>query len=98
MSPLANACFSLSHTQRSLQGQELYAGILRRSVTNWNSDARGIDVPLYRSPDASYTLRGTFYKNVYSGEGLQSFCCGVSSPRSFFRAVRVAGPDLGKCL
>jgi hypothetical protein len=94
----ANACFTLRRQQSHVDGKELYAGITDRSLTVWVSDGRTTRVGLYQSPDASYTLTGTFDGGIYSGTGQQGNCCGGTSPETFFRAVRVGDPDLGACV
>ncbi len=93
----ANACFSLPIRPTSVDGRELYAGINRRGVTQWSQAGKEIEVPLYRSPDASYTLVGTVKDRVYSGRGAQGNCCGGESPTTYFRVVRVGDADIATC-
>ena len=93
-----NACFALRRSASHIDGRELYAGIIERSFTHWVSDGPLTRVMLYLSPDASYTITGTFDGSVYSGSGGQVNCCGGVNPTTSFRAVRVGEPDLGACL
>jgi hypothetical protein len=93
-----NACFALRRQQSRVDGRELYAGIVERSLTTWISNGRSARVRLYQSPDASYDLIGAFERDTYSGTGHQNDCCGGTSPSTFFRAVRVGDPDLKACL
>ena len=93
-----NACFALRRESSSIDGREVYAGIVERSLTNWMSLGPSIQVRLYLSPDASYDLVGAFDHGTYSGTGRQSNCCGGTNPPTFFRAIRVGDADLRACL
>ena len=93
-----NACFAIRREQSSINGRELYAGIVKQSLTNWLALGRSVQIRLYLSPDASYDLVGTLAHDTLSGTGHQSNCCGGTSPSTFFRAIRVGDPDLRACL
>jgi hypothetical protein len=99
MRPVApNACFAITHRQKTVDGKELYAGIIRNSLTRARSGPTGVVTTLYSSPDASYSLIGYFKSGKYAGEGHQVNCCGGAPPTTFFLAVRTGEPDIQTCL
>jgi hypothetical protein len=94
-----NACFSLPSGPTRIDGREVYAGIIRRSLTRWETTRDTIKVLLYLSPDAHYSLAGTIESGYFSGRGLQGICCGYPDPPpTFFRASRLGEPDINSCL
>lgn len=54
----ANVCFHVDRRAPDVGGEELFFGIRPRGRTRWRHVAgEGFSLPVYRSPDAGYTLR-----------------------------------------
>jgi hypothetical protein len=97
-STVTNTCFALPTGPTHVNGQELYAGIIRRGLTQWRREGATVRVRLYQSPDASYTLVGAMTTEGYVGRGEQHNCCGGESPITYFLATRVKEADPSACL
>jgi hypothetical protein len=93
-----NACFSISASQRYVDGREFYPGIIPRGETAWQTDDEGLHVRIYGSPDASYDLRGSIVGDKYEGVGIQRGCCGTGvHPFGKFVAIRIGPADSDYC-
>lgn len=98
-SKVANACFSIPRRQPEVGGRELYAGIHPRGVTNWTQVEGRVQIRIYQSPDAHYTLEGRAEGTDLIGEGRQAICCGYGPPpETSFLAQRIGAPDPQVCL
>lgn len=95
----ANACFSIPRRPAQVEGRELYAGIDPRGVTHWSDVDGRIQIRIYQSPDAHYTLDGHLEGDHLAGDGRQGICCGYGpAPETRFFAERVGPPDPQVCL
>lgn len=91
-----NACFSLSpRADRS----GMLAGITRASVTAWESRGDTIEVGLYASPDAFYTLRAIVREGRLVGSGRESGYIGrpFDNESGTVHGIRVGPPDVTRC-
>ena len=95
----ANACFVITRSIRSVRGEELFFGIVRRASTVWRGREGGtFSVQVYQSPDAFYQLQWEGEGAMVRGEGWSSFVPGTPWHRNaFFVATRVGPPDVGAC-
>ena len=92
-----NACFVVTERQQEVGERELYAGIVRSGLTEWQVEAEEVTVVLYQSPDARYVLQGTIESGDFSGRGIQRNCCGGPPPETYFLAERIGTPDVRAC-
>jgi len=91
----ANACFSLAKKRPA----KVMAGIIPNAVTRWSVSHDTVDVLLYASPDAFYSLRGMLVKDTLIGVGTESGYIGgfFNNPAGTIQAVRTGPPDISKC-
>src|SRR5919108_4963315 len=89
-----NACFKVNTRVRSVNDREFYFGIIPTSITEWTTGQDSVFLPVYTSPDASYTLTWpapAVRRDTVTGVGIQSDCCvNRRGPFGQFTAVRVS--------
>ncbi len=95
----ANGCFAVRHHRAQ---HDSYAGIVSGGTLRWTAapgDSGRIEFPLYRSPDAGYTVRvvGGAGRLAGSGTSWGAGAAEISAPRDTVVAVRVGGPDPARC-
>lgn len=96
----ANVCFVVERRAPDISGEELFFGIRPRGRTRWRYTAgEGFSLPVYRSPDAGYTLRWAASGPVTRGEGWSYGWSGTTRDHrnAFFVARRLGEPDVILC-
>lgn len=89
---MRNGCFSFKNRPDEIDGREFYPGIREVGLTLWSETPDSVQVPVYRSPDASATLLGVWSEDGFRGHVSQFDWDGSrSGPWLPFSAVRV-GP------
>jgi hypothetical protein len=90
-----NACFRLDQRQRG----GLMAGIIPAAITNWSARGDTVEVQLYASPDASYSLRALVKDGRLLGVGRQSGFIGGPFDQATGPAhgVRLGAADVTRC-
>lgn len=92
-----NACFSLR--RRDPKRLTMMAGIIPEGLTTWTRKGDTLNVGLYASPDAFYTLHAAIGHDRLSGNGYDSGFIGdfFSKSSGVPFAIRIGPPDVGKC-
>jgi hypothetical protein len=91
------ACFRLE-TRPGIP-RSLMAGIIPAAITSWTTSGDTVQVDLYASPDAGYTLRALVKDGRLTGVGRESGFIGGSFDRGTGPAhgVRVGDADVTRC-
>jgi hypothetical protein len=92
-----NACFRLE-TRPGKRGL-MMAGIIPAAVTNWTSSGDTVEVQLYASPDAGYTLRALVKDGRLLGAGREAGFIGgpFDEGKGPAHGVRVGDADVTWC-
>ena len=92
-----NACFAFT---RGTQSRALLAGIIPAALTRWEHRGDTIQVRLYASPDAAYTLRAMVRDGTLLGAGRESGYIGRAFDEKTgpVHGIRVGPPDARRCV
>lgn len=93
-----SACFGFRMSTQEVDGREFYGGIIPGGLTTWEIQGDTVRVVLYRSPDASMGLAGTYEGRRITGVVRQHESYGGKIvDRLPFEAERTGPASVGTC-
>ena len=93
-----SACFGFGMSTQEVDGREFYGGIIPSGLTTWEVQGDTVRVMLYRSPDASMGLEGSYEGRRITGVVRQHEGYGGKIvDRLPFEAERTGPASVGTC-